>query len=221
MKSPLRLRAFAGAFGEHRFEPPTHGRKELAMWKATFVGALIVGLAVPGASATPGVNVTASIVAHAKVAGDFSVTVPSVLVTKKRIRVRTKSGKFRTKIVTVRTPYNKAVISCVSAVGCNLVVQQVTIGPGGTSGWHSHLGSTFVGISSGEGVEYHAVGGTCISHKFVAGSGFTQTPTDVHVVHNEGTVPLVLYAVYILPAGTANTAIRVDQPAPAVCPNIA
>jgi quercetin dioxygenase-like cupin family protein len=182
--------------------------------------ALTLAFGLGAASATPGANITGPILAHVTVAGDFSVTVPAVLVTKKKVRVKMKNGKFRTKVVTVRTPYNKAVITCVSAVGCDLVVQQVTIGPGGTSGWHSHPGSTLVSIVSGEGVEYHAVGTSCFNHKYGAGSGFTQTPTDVHVLRNEGTAPLVAYATYILPKDTANTAIRVDQPAPTACPNI-
>jgi hypothetical protein len=45
-------------------------------------------------------------------------------------------------------------------------------------------------------------------------------PTEVHMVRNEGTVPFTVYTLYVLPPGTANTAIRVDQPQPAACPSI-
>jgi hypothetical protein len=44
-------------------------------------------------------------------------------------------------------------------------------------------------------------------------------PTELHVVKNEGTVPFVVYTLYILPRGTANTSIRVDQPQPGACPS--
>ena len=43
---------------------------------------------------------------------------------------------------------------------------------------------------------------------------------DVHTLRNEGSVPLVVHALYVLPPGTPNTAIRTDQPQPPNCPNI-
>jgi hypothetical protein len=39
-------------------------------------------------------------------------------------------------------------------------------------------------------------------------------------MRNEGSTPLVLWAFYALPPGTQTTAIRIDQPQPAECPNI-
>lgn len=178
----------------------------------------VSGLVAGPTAATPGAAITATILSHAVVAEDFSITVPSVLVTKKRVRVKTKNG-YRTKIVTVKKPYNKVVIACTSALGCDLVVQQGTIQPGGHTGWHHHPGPTYVSIVSGEGTLYHGDRAGCPSQKFGAGKGF-EAGLSVHLLKNEGTQPVVFYAFYVLPVNTANTAIRVDDPAPAACPAV-
>jgi len=105
------------------------------------------------------------------------------------------------------------------ATACDTAYQQLTIAPGGHTGWHTHPGPTFVAVAQGEGTLYHAMSG-CPATKYAAGSGFMQPPTEVHNMRNEGSAPLVLWAFYTLPPGTSNAAIRIDQPRPAECPNI-
>ncbi len=167
------------------------------------------------ASATPGSGVIGTIVARGTLGTpQVTISVPKVVTVKVKKKVR---GKLRT--VTVKKTIAQAISTCASSTPCDTAVHLVTIAPGGTTGWHSHAGSTFLAIASGEGVEYHADGTSCMSERHPAGTGFFQGPY-VHVLHNEGTVPLVVYAFYILPSGTANTAIRIDQPAPDACPNI-
>jgi hypothetical protein len=79
---------------------------------------------------------------------------------------------------------------------------------------------TFVAVTSGEGTLYHEgiAGSACTGHKYGTGSGFFQPSNDVHTLWNEGSVPLVVHAFYVLPSGTPSTSTRVDQPN---CPNIA
>ena len=60
----------------------------------------------------------------------------------------------------------------------------------------------------------------CPAHKYATGTSFFQPTTEVHNFGNEGSEPLVVYALYYLPAGTPNTGIRIDQPQPASCPTI-
>jgi hypothetical protein len=81
-------------------------------------------------------------------------------------------------------------------------------------------GATFVAIAQGEGTIYRVVGSSCTSEKIGVGTGFAQMPTELHVVRNEGTVPFVVYTLYVLPRGTPNTGIRIDQPQPSACPDI-
>src|SRR2546428_4581850 len=74
--------------------------------------------------------------------------------------------------------------------------------------------------SPGEGTIYRVVGSVRPAEKIGVGTGFAQMPTEVHVVRNEGDVTFVVYTLYVLPRGTPNTGIRVDQPQPAACPSI-
>ena len=50
-------------------------------------------------------------------------------------------------------------------------IQQLTIPPGGFTGWHTHPGPTFVAVAQGQGTLYHAMAG-CPSVKYGAGAGF-------------------------------------------------
>ena len=98
--------------------------------------------------------------------------------------------------------------------------QQARVEPGGSSGWHTHPGATFVAVVQGEGTLYRVVGSSCTTTKITAGTGFAQMPTELHVVRNEGSVPFIVDTLYVLPHGTPNTGIRVDQPQPSACPSI-
>jgi quercetin dioxygenase-like cupin family protein len=104
--------------------------------------------------------------------------------------------------------------------GCDTAFQQATVPPGGSSGWHTHPGATFVGIGQGEITYYHVEGTACHSEKVSAGSGFGQMPSEVHVGRNESSNPLVIYTMYVLPTGTPNSGIRIDQPQPTGCPDV-
>jgi hypothetical protein len=52
----------------------------------------------------------------------------------------------------------------------DLHIVQVTIDPGGTLGWHSHLGPSFVIVKSGTATFYEGDDPTCTPHVFPAGS---------------------------------------------------
>jgi quercetin dioxygenase-like cupin family protein len=108
---------------------------------------------------------------------------------------------------------------CGTATACDTAYQQLTIAPGGYTGWHTHPGPTFVAVAQGEGTLYHGMAG-CPATKYPTGAGFMQPSTEVHNMRNEGATPLVLWAFYALPPGTTNAGIRIDQPRPAECPNI-
>ena len=133
-------------------------------------------------------------------------------------RVRVK-GKVVTRKVTFTYPTVTPLMSCGETTACDTAYQQLTIQPGGFTGWHTHPGPTFVAVAQGEGTLYHGMSG-CPSVKYATGAGFMQPPTEVHNMRNEGSTPLVLWAFYALPLGTTNAGIRIDQPQPAECPNI-
>lgn len=187
-------------------------RRHLSLRRALVLGGLAISmiggaiLAV-AATATPPAGVAgAPILSRGTATEDVVIGEPVRKTEKRKVKVRS-----------VRT-----LIACSSTKPCDTAFQQVTINPGGHTGWHTHPGVTFVAVTEGEGTLYHAgaAGTGCSGQKHPAGSGFFQSFKDVHTLRNEGLAPLVVHALYVLPPGTPNTAIRTDQPQPPNCPAI-
>ncbi len=180
--------------------------------------AAAVAFATAQALATPGSGAVGSYVARGPVSQSIVIGVPRTATATKTVRVRV--GR---KVVTrrVRFTYDTVtpLMTCSQSTACDTAIQQLTIAPGGHTGWHTHPGPTFVAVAQGEGTLYHGMSG-CPATKYGVNAGFMQPPTEVHNMRNEGSTPLVLWAFYALPPGTANAAIRVDQPQPTDCPNI-
>jgi len=96
------------------------------------------------------------------------------------------------------------------AAETDILNQTITIAPGGSTGWHSHPGTTMVVVSAGAGTFVMA---DCTTRAQPTGSAFLDTPNMVHNFRNDGTVPLVIHATYTnVPAAGV---FRLDQPAPA------
>jgi hypothetical protein len=181
-------------------------------------GAVIAAVA----SATPPAGVaSAPILSRGTATENFVIGKPVRKTVTRRVKVRVRGQKV-TKRVKVKVRSVRTLIACSAAKPCDTAFQQVTINPGGHTGWHTHPGTTFVAVAQGEGTLYHAgaAGTGCPGQKYPAGSGFFQSFKDVHTLWNEGLVPLVVNALYVLPPGTPNTAIRTDQPQPPNCPAI-
>jgi quercetin dioxygenase-like cupin family protein len=96
----------------------------------------------------------------------------------------------------------------------DLVTNQVTIQPGGSSGWHFHPGVTLVTVASGGVVRYDA---HCMATVFPAGSAFVEAGDHPLLVVNEGDVPAINIVTFMVPAGTPDTGLRIDSPNPG-CP---
>lgn len=171
------------------------------------------------ASATPSTGFASTVIARGTFVQNYTFGTPSVVTLTRKVRVKTKSG-FVTKTVKIKVDSVQRAITCNPTNPCDTAFQQATVQPGGSSGWHTHPGATFVAVGQGEGTLYRVIGSDCAAEKITPGTGFAQMPTELHIVRNEGTVPFIVYTLYVLPRGTPNTAIRVDQPQPAACPLI-
>ena len=191
--------------------------------KGIAIGALCVAgaaaaIVVAQAVATPGSGAVSSYVARGPVSQSVVIGVPQTATATKSVRIRVGRNT-----VTRRVKFTYQTVSplmtCGSSTTCDTAYQQLTIPPGGHTGWHTHPGPTFVAVAQGEGTLYHGMSG-CPATKYATGSGFMQPPTEVHNMRNEGSTSLVLWAFYALPPGTTNAGIRIDQPRPAECPNI-
>jgi hypothetical protein len=174
---------------------------------------------VEAASATPGTGFVGTVLARGVIGENLQFGEPTVDVVTRRVKVRVK-GRVYTRKVKIRVPAIDTAITCNAANPCDTAFQKGTLQPGGTTGWHTHPGPTFVAFLEGDGTVYHVSGTGCHGMKIGPESGFTQMPTNKHVLHNDGSVPIVVYTLYLLPHGTPNSGIRVDQPQPTECPTI-
>jgi hypothetical protein len=103
------------------------------------------------------------------------------------------------------------VLSKQTTGGKDYIVSDITIAPGGSTGWHTHRGEIYGIVKAGELTHY---GADCQQDgKFGVGVPITDPtgPDHVHLGRNEGLVPLVLEVTYVDPAG-ATTADSAPNP---------
>ena len=135
--------------------------------------------------ATPGVGVTTTPIA----AGDLGP-----------VNLHIKTGDWKLEL---RTKGDSDV---------SVVENRVT--PGGTFGWHNHLGPSIVVVKSGALTFYRAEDPTCTGQVYNAGEALLDPGNTIHVGRNEGTVDVVVITIRLIPDGAAT---RIDQPAPGNC----
>ena len=90
------------------------------------------------------------------------------------------------------------------------------IAPGGSFGWHSHPGPSFVVVKTGALTLYRADDPSCTGEVVEAGSGFVDNGGDIHLVRNEGSVETVVYVMSLVPRGASR---RIDEAHPSNCPS--
>ena len=96
-----------------------------------------------------------------------------------------------------------------------LYAVEVTIQPGGWLGWHSHPGLSFVVVKSGTASFYEADDHTCTPVRIGPLGTFFEPAGDVHMVRNEGAVPLVNLVIQLTPPGAPRA---IGEPDPGNCP---
>lgn len=96
----------------------------------------------------------------------------------------------------------------------DLQINEVTIQPGGTLGWHYHPGPSFVIVKSGTATFYMGDDPSCTPHTIQAGGTLFEPANMVHIVRNEGTVPLVNDVVQLIPTGAPRL---ISVPSPGNC----
>jgi quercetin dioxygenase-like cupin family protein len=86
--------------------------------------------------------------------------------------------------------------------------QDLVVGPGGYTGWHSHPGVLMIALKEGSVDWYDA---NCVKHTYSAGQSFTES-SESHNVFNAGTVNAHLLISYIVKHGAPR---RIDNAQPA------
>jgi quercetin dioxygenase-like cupin family protein len=95
---------------------------------------------------------------------------------------------------------------------------QITVVPGGSSGWHSHPGGAIVIVKEGTLSVYRSLGSQCQTSTYSAGQAFIERPGEVDQVVNTGTIPYVLLITE--PRVPQGQSPRIDQPDPGTCPGL-
>jgi quercetin dioxygenase-like cupin family protein len=105
-------------------------------------------------------------------------------------------------------------ISQATVDGVDYITREITIQPGGSTGWHYHDGRVFGVVREGT---LTRTMGDCSVVVSPVGSAVTEEsgPNHVHIGRNLGPEPLKLWIDYIEPAGTP---LSVDVPDPGCGP---
>ena len=97
----------------------------------------------------------------------------------------------------------------------DIVVANIVVVPGGSSGWHTHPGPAIVVVKTGTVTSYHEHDPACAPTRHPKGSSFIEEGRMVHIARNEGSEEATLVTTYFVPAGSPT---RIDAPAPGNCP---
>ena len=102
--------------------------------------------------------------------------------------------------------------------GTDIAMAQITVNPGGSSGWHSHPGGAIIIVQAGTLTTYRSVGRKCEATTYTAGQAFIERPGEVDNVLNTGTIPYILFVTF--PRVPQGASPRTDEPNPGTCPGI-
>lgn len=87
-----------------------------------------------------------------------------------------------------------------SAGDTDYVLREITVQPGGSTGWHYHDGTLYAAVKQGTLTRTMSDCVTTFTH--TAGSTLVEEPAHVHIGRNLGTTPMVLLVLYVNPAGS-------------------
>lgn len=102
------------------------------------------------------------------------------------------------------------------------VMMWTKVMPGGSFGWHYHRRPVAVAVTAGTLTLYDSSDKSCTARRYSAGQGFIEPANHVHIVRNEGTKPVYLYAMYLgVPATWRKNPTPLDMfvKSPGNCPS--
>ena len=92
-----------------------------------------------------------------------------------------------------------------------IVTATVNLDAHATSGWHSHPGVVLVTVKSGTVTFYDA---QCVATVHPTGTSFIESGDDPGLARNESDAGATIYVTYIVPDGTPNSGLRINQANP-------
>lgn len=103
-----------------------------------------------------------------------------------------------------------ALARAAAADGAEVTVQHIRLAPNQPIPWHTHPGPVFVLIERGSFTYEHAQGSKCIRTTYEANTGFVDPGFGSTHQATAGPAGAEIYAVYVLPRGSANQLIPTD-----------
>ena len=96
---------------------------------------------------------------------------------------------------------NGVTLSHTTVDGRDYLLREITIEPGGSTGWHWHDGTVFGVVR--QGTLTHNRADCSLDGVYGPGDPITEPggPTHAHIGRNLGSTPVVMQAVYLLPIG--------------------
>jgi quercetin dioxygenase-like cupin family protein len=94
------------------------------------------------------------------------------------------------------------IITQTTVGGKDIILREITVGPGGTTGWHFHDGTLYALVK--QGTLTHNDSDCVTKDVYPAGSTFIEPEGagHVHAGRNLGATPVILEVVYVLPHGS-------------------
>jgi quercetin dioxygenase-like cupin family protein len=94
-----------------------------------------------------------------------------------------------------------------------MVLDQITIAPGGNFGWHTHGSPVAVVVTGGTLTVFDPSVGKCTPFTVSKGQSFVEPANHIHLARNDTTKPVTLYAMYLSIPKNAGANVPAKQPA--------
>ena len=78
-----------------------------------------------------------------------------------------------------------------------MVVESITIKPGGSFGWHTHGAPVAVVVTAGTLTVFDPSINNCAPFKVSKGKAFIEPANHLHLARNDGSTPATVYATYL------------------------
>jgi quercetin dioxygenase-like cupin family protein len=114
----------------------------------------------------------------------------------------------------VKSKVDGYVVELKSKDDTDIAVADITVVPGGHSGWHYHPGPVLVVVKTGAITFYHGNDPTCTGTRHPAGTVFIEEDGVVGIARNEEPVETTVVATFFVPKGSLT---RIDAADPGNC----
>jgi quercetin dioxygenase-like cupin family protein len=93
-----------------------------------------------------------------------------------------------------------------------MILDSITIAPGGSFGWHTHGSAVAVVVKSGTLTVFDPSVGNCAPFKVSKGMAFVEPADHVHLARNDTKTPVTVYALYLGLPKSAGANIPATEP---------